>query len=778
MRPKGVGASVPRREDDRLLRGRGRFVGDIRMAGQVEIAFVRSPVAHGRLRGVRAPERFAGRVFTQADMTGVKGILARSGLKGFRVSEQPALAADKVRFAGEPVAMCVAETRAEAEDIAAEVALDIEALPANVDMLRAAAPDAPRVHDEWPDNLFLETFVDGDIERAAADAAIRVTRKLRTSRQCMAPLEGKGCVAVWDRHMEQLLLWTSTQMPHIVRSGLAECLGLEERRIRVAAPDVGGGFGWKGLLQPEEVCAAWLAMKLDRPVKWLEDRREHLVAAANCREHHYEITGYADAEGRLLALDAVAHVDAGAYSVYPFSACLEAAQVGSILPGPYDFPAFRCRTYSVCTNKPPIVPYRGVARTGVCFAMESIIDAIAREARLEPYEVRLRNLVRPEQMPFRNVTGKDFDMGDYPESVRRAVAMIGHDAVRERQKAGEPDGRRVGIGYATYCEQGAHGTSVYHGWGIPMVPGFEQCFARFTPDGGVEIRVGAQSHGQSFETTMAQVAHEILSIDPDRVSVSHGDTALSPYSTGTWGSRSAVMVGGAVAAACEKLGARAKRIGAHLLQAKPDEVRLEDGAVVGPGGSVSLDEVARTFYRRPQNLPADVDPDGLELTAGYRPVVDTGTFSYATHAAVVAVDGETGGVELLDYVVVEDGGVLLNPMVVDGQIYGGAVQGIGTALYEAMRYDANGQPLASTLADYTLPGAAETPPIRIAHMETPSPNTRFGQKGIGEGGAIAPPAAIVNAINDALAPLGVEIGALPATPHAILSAIAAAEAVR
>src|ERR1019366_3945408 len=327
-----------------------------------------------------------------------------------------------------------------------------------------------------------------------------------------------------------------------------------------------------------------------------------------------------------------ATVDSGAYSSYPFSACLEAAQIASILPGPYDFPAYRCRTYSVATNKCPILPYRGVARTGVCFALELVLDAIAREAGIEPHEVRLKNLVRPEQMPFDNITKKHFDSGDYPEALRRAVAAIDVAAIRERQKRGETYARLIGVGMAIYCEQAAHGTSVYAGWGIPMVPGYEQATARVTPDGGLELRVGVHSHGQSLETTLAQVAHEILGIDTSKIRVVHGDTALTPYSTGTWGSRSMVMAGGAVGTACAELAERAKRIGAKLLQLDPDAVVLRDGRVRGPNSSIGLAEIAHTWYRRPQDLPGDVDPGGLEATSGYKPQRDSGTFSYATHA--------------------------------------------------------------------------------------------------------------------------------------------------
>jgi carbon-monoxide dehydrogenase large subunit len=515
-------------------------------------------------------------------------------------------------------------------------------------------------------------------------------------------------------------------------------------------------------------------MRCGHPVCWIEDRREHLIAGANCREHHYIITGYAERDGRLVGIDCEATVDSGAYSAYPFSACLEAAQVASILPGPYDFPAYRCRTYSAATNKCPILPYRGVARTGVCFALELMLDAIAREAGIEPHEVRMKNLIRPEQMPFDNITNKHFDSGDYPQSLERALAAVDLEAIRARQQRGEPDGRLIGVGLAIYCEQAAHGTSVYAGWGIPMVPGHEQASARLTPDGGLELRVGVQSHGQSLETTLAQVAHEILGIEVEKIAVVHGDTQYTPYSTGTWGSRCMVMAGGAVAAASREIGRRAARIGARLLQADAADVVIRDGRAVGPNGSVGIAEIARTWYLRPQDLPSDVDPGGLEVTAGYKPQRDSGTFSYATHVAVVAVDPELGDVEILDYVIVEDGGRLVNPMVVDGQICGGLAQGIGTALYEEMPFDGSGQPLASTFAEYLLPSSTEVPAPRIDHMETLSPYTEFGVKGIGEGGAIAPPAAIANAVNDALKSLKAEVLQSPITPRRVLEAIAAA----
>ncbi len=772
--PQGVGASVERKEDRRLMSGRGQFVGDLRLAGMWDVAFVRSPVAHGVLKGVEKPAGKEAAVFTMDDMPGVKPIRAVSSLPGFKPSEQWPLARGKVRQVGELVAACIAPTRALAEDIAQQVYADIDELPAVVDMVGARTAPPALVHDEWGDNIFLEALVDGDLS-SIQDAPIRIRRHIRTARQCMSPLEGRGVVCQWDSRLEQLTMWSSAQMVHLNRQGLSECLGLDTGQIRVIAPDVGGGFGYKGILLPEEIVLAYLCMKLGRPLRWIEDRREQLIANANCREHDYDITVYANRDGKLLGIDCEATVDSGAYSSYPFSACLEAAQVGSILPGPYKMERYRCKTWSVASNKAPILPYRGVARTGVCFALELMIDAIAREAGMEPIDVRLANVVLPGEMPYDNITKKHFDSGDYPRVLKMARDAIGLAEVRARQAAGEPDGRRIGVGFAVYCEQAAHGTSVYFGWGIPMVPGHEQCRARLNADGVLELAIGAHSHGQSMETTMAQVANQILGIDVARVRLSHGDTGQSPYSTGTWGSRSMVMSGGAVAAACKEMAKRVKQIAAKIAGCDVASLKLAGGMVFeGDVPRMSLAEIAHVWHRAPQLLPADIDPAGLEVIAGYKAARDTGTFSYACHAVVVAVDTELGSVEILDYAIAEDGGTLVNPMVVDGQIIGGTAQGIGTALYEEMPFDENGQPLASTLADYMLPGAPEVPSIRIDHIETPSPYTEFGQKGIGEGGAIAPPAAIGNAINDALKDMGVEVTESPISPKRLLAAIAAA----
>jgi carbon-monoxide dehydrogenase large subunit len=772
MSTKGIGARLTRKEDGRYMRGRGNFVGDMAMSGLKEVAFLRSPVAHARIEGIEIPDAIRAQVFHNADMEGVRPMRPAASLPGYKQSDFPALAAAKVRYVGEMIAACVADTRAEAEDLAEQVIVDFDELPVLVNIVDAQKPGAALIHEEWGDNIFLVTSRDDDIEAVAKTAAVKVTRTYDMARQAMNPMEGAGCLAYWDERMGQLVLYSSTQAPHLIRTGLSQHLELEQRQVRVIAPDVGGGFGYKCCMQPEELAVAWLAIKLGHPVRWLQDRREHLVACANSRQHHYQVTAYADEKGKVLATDVEVTVDVGAYSVWPFTAVLEASMAGGNLAGPYGLEVCRYKTLSVATNKPPFIPYRGVARAGVCFATELTIDAIAREIGREPHEVRLENLVTPDMMPYTNILNKHLDSGDYPECLRRAVDSIGLAAVRERQAAGEEDGRKVGVGIGMFTEQTAHGTSVFSGFGIPLIPGFEQAKCRVTPDGGLEIYIGVHSHGQGMETTMAQVANEILGIDPDFITVVHGDTESSPYSTGSYASRAAVMVGGAISRTCKILAERLGIIGAHLLQCGRDEVEVRDGKVVGPRGEVSIADVARIWYLNPDQLPDDADPGGLEATGGYKPKVDTGSFTYSAHAAVVAVDVEIGAVELLDYVVVEDCGTMINPLVVEGQAYGGTAQGIGTGLYEESPYDENGQPLASTFMDYIMPGATEVPDIRMVHMETPSPYTDHGIKGAGETAAIAPAAAIANAVNDALRDLGAEIKETPMSPRRVLAALA------
>jgi carbon-monoxide dehydrogenase large subunit len=761
---QGVGARLLRKEDDRLLRGRGQFVADIRLAGMRDVAFVRSPLAHARLRGVRVPDQFREAVFTAADLArdGVKWIRAVTALRGFKVSEQPILAADKIRFVGELVAMCMADTRAQAEDIAATVSIDADELPAVYDMLQARQPGAPLVHEHWSENVFLESFVEKDIEKAF-DAPIKVTREIRTARQCMAPIEGRGVVATWDTRKEQLTLYSAAQMPHIVRTGLSECLGLDHGQIRVVSPDVGGGFGYKGILLAEEVALGWLAMRCGHPVRWIEDRREHLMASVHARDHFYDLTISAEADGTLLGVEGEVYIDAGAYALWPTGSFMEASMASRNLTGPYRIRHLNLKTFTVATNKAPMGPYRGVARPGACFAIERLVDEVARELGREPFDLRRQNIVTAAEMPYQTAAGMRLDTGDYIAALDLARDMINLPAIRERQLRGESDGRAIGLGFAFYTEQSGHGQVEWVKRKSRVVPGYESANARMLPDGTVIIHVGTQNHGQGHETTLSQIAAHELTIDPSRISVRYGDTATTPFGFGTFASRTIVFAGGAVARASRTLGEKIQRIGAHLLQADVANTRLEAGAVHGPSGSVSFAEIAQAANIRQEHLPTGLDPL-LDVTATYEPKETGGVFSYGTHAVVVAVEPDTGSVEILDYAVSEDCGTMINPMIVDGQVQGGIAQGIGTALYEEIPYDEIGQPLATTFGDYMMPCAPEIPTVRMAHLVHPAQATEYGVKGLGEGGAIPGPALLANAVEDALLPFDLLIDEVPLTP--------------
>jgi len=774
MNESGIGARVRRVEDKRLLLGKGRFVSDIRIPGLKDIAFVRSPLAHARIKGITKPGGSEDRVFTCEDMTGVKAIRADSSLPSYSDSEQWVLAKDKVRFVGEPIAMCIGAHRGDAEDLVEQVEVDLEELEALTSIESSMRTDAARIHEHWDDNLFLNFEVGEDPSELENVADVIIEREYRMARQVMNPMEGKGIVAHWDEREGQLVVYTSTQVAHVIRTGLSECLNLPQGKLRVIAPDVGGGFGYKCVLQPEEVAVAWLALTHKAAYRWIEDRREHLVAGANTREHRYKVKAYADKRGRLLGLDAEVAVDIGAYSVWPFTAGLEAAQAGGNLPGPYKFDHYRCRILAPATNKPPFCPYRGVARPGVCFAMERTIDAIAKAVGREAWEVRAENLVTADDMPYDNVTKKHFDSGNYPESLKKAVEMIDLPGYRERQRLNDKKNVRIGVGFATFTEQSAHGTKVFSAWGLPAVPGYEAAVVKLTADGDLEVRAGISGIGQGIQTTLAQVASEMTSIPFERIKVVLADTGTTPYSFGAFASRGMVMAGGAVSEASSLLADKLKRLAAGMMGCTEQEITLSDARAHGPQGSLGFDELGNAWFLKPQKLPEGILIEGLEATGFYKPKVDTGAFSYATHAVALAVDTDTGKVEILDYAIVEDCGQVVNPMIVEGQTIGGTAQGIGTALYEEVRYNAQGQPLTSTLADYILPGASEVPRIRLEHTVHLSPYTAHGIKGVGEGGAIAPAGAIVNAINDALASLGAEINETPASPERILQALASA----
>ncbi|RAI42539.1 xanthine dehydrogenase family protein molybdopterin-binding subunit [Rhodoplanes roseus] len=768
-----IGASLLRKEDARHLLGAGAFVADLKLRGLRDVAFVRSDVAHGVLTAVHKPDDAATRVFTAEDLAWVNVLEAGPELAAFRSGPYPPFASGKVRYVGQPVAACVAQNRAHAEDLAERVSVEIDALPAVIDCVDALAPDAARLFDGWPDNAFITSRVTEGDPASLAAAPIRLHRRLRMNRQATVSLECRGIVAHYDARLDELVIHLSTQGPHVMRRGFAMALGLPEHKIRVIAPDVGGGFGGKNRMMPEELAIAAIAMKVPYPVRWIEDRREHLIASVHAREHVYDLTISADTSGVLLGIEGDVFVDAGAYALWPSGPFMETSMAARNLPGPYRIRHLDIRTHTVATNKAPLGPYRGVGRPGACFAIERLVDEVAHALGREPIDIRRLNMVTSAELPYDTAGGLRFDTGDYPAALETAIERIGFSAVRARQKTGEPDGRVIGVGIAFYSEQSGHGMAEWTKRKSRVVPGYESARVRMLPDGSVVIHVGVQNHGQGHETSLAQIAAHELGLDPDRISIRYGDTATAPFGFGTFASRSIVFSGGAVARSCRMIVEKLRLIGAHLLQATPDAVRIEHGRVLSATGSVSFAEIAAAASIRQELLPDGVEPL-LEVVSTYEPTDSRGVFSYGTHAAVVAVEPETGEVEILDYVVAEDCGTMINPLIVDGQIQGGIAQGIGTALYEEIPFSDLGQPLATTFADYMVPGASEIPAVDIAHACTPALVTEYGVKGMGEGGAIAPPAALANAIADAFRDIGVRIDETPLTPRRVSDAVAAA----
>jgi aerobic carbon-monoxide dehydrogenase large subunit len=774
----GIGARLPRLEDARFLEGRGQFCADIALPGTLHAAFVRSPHAHARIVSIHKPRGFETQVFRAEDLVGVGRMRSTAKMPGFKPSDWPMLAADKVRHAGEPIVMVVGATPAEAEDLAALVEIEFEPLPPVVTMADALKKAPPFVHDDWGDNILVEIKLDGgDIAAAKAAAVHVVERNIRMNRMHPLPIEGRACIAAYDSRLDELVVYVAHQLPVPLQIGLSQVLGISQRRLRVVAPDVGASFGLKTYVESETVCVAWAAMKLRRPVRWIQDRYESLVCDANCRDYQCKIVAYADANGRILGLECDAIVDSGAYSPWPWPAGIEGGLALGNIQGCYDIRALRGRAINVVSNKPAGQPFRGVARPLSCIAHETVIDGVADAVGIDTVEVRLRNFVRPDQMPYQSITKKTLDGGDYAAALERAAALIDVPALRARQKKGEPDGRLIGIGFASFYEQTAYGTGPfgYAAWGIELVPGMEPAVARLTGDGEVILEVGSHSHGQGHETAFAQVAHEVLGIDPRKVSVRFGDTSTSPAGTGTYASRSMVTTGGAVAEACRALIVPIAKIGAHLLQCREEDVQVKAGRVHGPQGSVEFSEIGRAWYHHPEDLPAKMEPTGLTATAGHK-AHDPGVFAYSAHAAVVAVDPDIGSVEVLDYAIVADCGTRVNPLLVEGQVIGGFSNGLGNALYEENTYDELGQPTATTLADYTALTAPAMPDVKLEFIETPSPYAMFGMKGVGENGAIGPPAAIVNAVNDALRPVKATVFETPVTARRVRDAIARARA--
>lgn len=767
-----VGADVPRREDPRLLAGRGRFVDDITLPRMLHAAFVRSTEAHARVTAVDLSEvrEIPGVVaaFDAADLGlgDITALLERPP-EEFTPTAMPVLARDKVRYVGEPLALVLATDPYLAEDGAEAAVVEYAPLDPVVSEAAALAATGAPVHDEAAGNVLLDVslFATDGIDDVFAAAHTVVSVEARTGRQNALPLETRGVVADWDDRDEQLLVRTCTQVPHQVRTVLARCARLDEKQVRVTVPDMGGGFGQKCVVGREEIAAAAAARRLRRPVKWIEDRREALTASFLAREQHYTARAAFDSDGAILALDTDVVCDMGAYSCYPFTAGIEPLMASAEMPGVYRVPAYRVRGRAVTTNKAPSAPYRGVSRPQYVMVMERLMERAARELGLDALDVRRRNLIT--EFPYRGINGVTYDPGSYRESLDLCERVL-----HEEGWAGHTEpGRLVGIGYACFSERTGYGSGAFAQRKMQVVPGFDLSQITMDLDGTVTVTTGTLSHGQSHETTFAQIVADRLGVPYDKVKIVQGDTDRITYGWGSFASRSVTVGGSAASAAAVKLGDQLRALAAHLAGTDVESCELDGhGGVRAGDRTLPFTELAEVAYLRSHLLPKDVGP-GLTATASFD-VGGDGTFSNATHGCVVALDPGTGGVEILRYVCVEDCGVAIHPRVVEGQARGGIAQGIAGALFEQVVYDESGQPLAPSFMEYKVPTAAEIPDVRIEHLETPCAFTADGAKGAGEGGTIGAPAAVLNAVNDALRRTGVELDSTPlsrADLHAALN---------
>lgn len=774
-----IGRRVRRLEDPRLLRGRGRFVDDVSEPRTAHVTFVRSTVASGRVRhldvseATALPEVLA--VLTAADLAshcpGWRGLLSWPGMLA---AEQFALASDIVHHVGEPVVLVVATSRAAAEDAAETVLVEYDELPAVLDPVAALEPGSPLVHEELGTNLcFGSPFGSGDVDDAFSRAHTVVEVEVQTSRHTAVALETRGVLASYDPQDRTLSVRVSTQAPQMLQTLYAQLLGLPENAVRVLTDDVGGAFGMKAFLYPDEMAVVVAATLLDRPLKWIQDRYEALQSDTQARDERVRAALALTGDGEILGLRADVVSDAGAWSMYPRSSVTEGVQVATIMPGPYRVPAVASSLRVVYTNKVPLAVYRAVGHPPAILVMELLMDAAGRALGLTGDEVRRRNLLRPDELPYTSATGNVYDSGSHLESLERALAMLDLDSLAGRRAEALSRGCLLGVGLACFVELSAPGAMFYGAKGAPITA-HDQVEVTVEPDGSVTVVLGTPGQGQGLHTTAAQVVADGLGVRLEDVRVLSGDTRTSPHGSGVWASRSAVVTAGAASAAAVQVRERLLALAAHLLEAAPQDLTISQGVIEvrgDPSVQLGVREVAAAAHWGTHRLPPDAEL-GLAVVGSY--AGPPSTFNNGTHGAVVEVGQATGLVRVVDYVVVEDCGVLLNPEIVDGQIRGGVAQGLGGALLERLVHDRTGQPLTSTMLDYLLPTASDLPDIRIEHIQTSAPTTSLGTKGVGEAGTAGAPAALHCAVNDALSGLGAAVFRQPILPEDVLDALAAA----
>jgi carbon-monoxide dehydrogenase large subunit len=775
-----LGGSVKRREDQRLLTGASAYLDDLKPAGVVYAAVLRSPHAHARIRRIDLRQAQQNpRVLTI--LTGDEAAQSAGTIPclwtippDLKIPPQPTLAIQKVLYVGQPVAVVVAQEPEAAADALGQITVEYEPLPAVTDMEAALAPGAPILHEELGTNqASYFKLAAGDVEKAFAEADVVVKQRLVNSRMAGAPIEGRGVVAEYQRETGELTLWSSTQIPHFVKALLATALKMKEQRVRVITPEVGGGFGTKLNFYNEEILVALLAKKLDRPVKWTESRTENLQATIHGRDQIHYLELAAKRDGTVLALRDNFFGDLGAYHQLHGAGLFVLTAL--MLQAMYKIPNLLIELHVAFTNKVANDATRGASRPEATYAVERMMDILAAELKMDPAEVRRRNFIPAGAFPYSTFTGLVYDSGDYAPALDKALAVIDYTGLRDQQQRARRERRYLGIGMAAYVEVSGWGPSTVAG-AVGIAHGnFEVATVRVNGDGTVTVLSGTSPHGQGHETAWAQIVSEVLGISMDDIAVAHGDTAQVPFGSGTFGSRSAAVGGAAVRLAVEKVRDKAIKIAAHLLEARPEDVEYAHGGVRvkgTPSKALAFAAIAHAAYTA-HKLPPDVEP-GLECQSFFDPT--NFTYPFGVHIAVVEVDPDTGRVAIEKYLAVDDCGKVINPMIVDGQVHGGVAMGIGQALLEEIVYDEQGQLKTSTFADYLLPGSTDVPRVETERTETPSPVNVLGAKGIGEAGTIVATATIVNAVMDALRPFGVRHIDMPLRPEKIWRAVRDARA--
>ena len=776
-----VGAPLKRLDDPRLLTGRGRYVDDIALPRMVHVAFVRSPHAHAGIArvdvGAAAKSLGVVKLLIGADAARLckpcRGILHH--YRGMKTGAMLPLAVERVRCVGEPVVAVAAETPAAAHDAAALIHVTYEPLPA---ALTTEHANAPLIHAELGDNLIYETRLrGGDPDATFANAARVWRRRFTTSRHTGVPIEPRALVADFEPATRALTVWISTQVPHMMQAVLADLFSLPEHRVRVIAPDVGGSFGIKIHVYQDDLAAVALAMTLARPVKFVVTRRESFVSDIHAREQTIDVEVAGGDDGVVTGMRARITAAVGPYSAYPRSSVVEGGQVLRLLPGPYRVRDYDGTLRVVAQNKVITSQYRAVGHPIAAAVTESMLDLIARDVHIDPAEIRRRNLIRPEEFPYTSATGNVYDSGSYHAALDRLLEVAKYDDLRLEQAAARAQGRHLGIGLSCFIELTGPGAQFYGVGGAP-ISGQDGATLRLEPSGAVTVLVGVTDQGQGTPTAFAQIVADELGVSPDAVAVRSGDTALMPYGGGTWASRGMPIGGSATLLASRALADKIRHVAATLLEADARDIELADGRarVRGvPDRGMTLADLARTVHFRSNELKG-LEPS-LDATVHFTNA-QPWTFTNGAHLAVVEIDTETGRVSVLRYVAVDDCGRVVNPALVEGQIAGGVAQGLGGALMEHCAYDDAGQPLCGTLMDYAVPTAADVPPLELHHLETPAPSIAGGYKGAGEAGTTGAPAAILNAVNDALAPLGAMITDQPITAERIVRAVHSVPEVR